>query len=125
MSAANRDTPIRSAPGNLSAAAALAADGAGGGGSGDPDKCSRDLIIQNKLGLHARPSARFVKVSNQYKADIWVEKDGELVNGKSIMGLMMLAAGQGTKLRVTAEGPDAQKAVEDLEHLVKTRFDEE
>ena len=75
--------------------------------------------------MHARPSARFVKVSNRYKSEIWVEKDGEQVNGKSIMGLMMLAAGQGSKLRVTAEGPDAEKAIEDLEHLVQTRFDEE
>ena len=52
----------------------------------------------NALGMHARPSARFVKVSNRYKAEIWVEKDGEQVNGKSIMGLMMLAAGPGLKI---------------------------
>ncbi len=88
-------------------------------------KCSKELTILNALGMHARPSARFVKISNRYKAEIWVEKDGEQVNGKSIMGLMMLAAGQGSKLRVTAEGPDAEKAIEDLEHLVQTRFDEE
>ena len=89
------------------------------------EKCCKELTILNTLGMHARPSARFVKVSNRYKAEIWVEKDGEQVNGKSIMGLMMLAAGQGSKLRVTAEGPDAQKAIEDLEHLVQARFDEE
>ena len=88
-------------------------------------KCSKELTILNALGMHARPSARFVKISNRYKSDIWVEKDGEQVNGKSIMGLMMLAAGQGSKLRVTAEGPDAEKAIEDLEHLVQARFDEE
>ena len=88
-------------------------------------KCCKDLVILNKLGMHARPSARFVKISNRYKADIFVEKDGEQVNGKSIMGLMMLAAGQGSKLRVTAEGPDAQAAIADLEQLVQTRFDEE
>ena len=88
-------------------------------------KCSKELTILNALGMHARPPARFVKVSNRYKAEIWVEKDGEQVNGKSIMGLMMLAAGQGSKLRVTAEGPDANEAVADLEHLVQTRFDEE
>ena len=97
--------------------------------SNDPSqsegKVSKDLVINNKLGMHARPSARFVKISNRYKAEIWVEKDGEQVNGKSIMGLMMLAAGQGSKLMVTAEGPDADKAIEDLEHLVQTRFDEE
>ncbi len=88
-------------------------------------KCCKDLVILNKLGMHARPSARFVKVSNRYKSEIVVEKDGEQVNGKSIMGLMMLAAGQGSKLRVTAEGPDAQQALADLEQLVQTRFDEE
>ena len=88
-------------------------------------KCSKDLVISNKLGMHARPSARFVKVSNRYKSEIWVEKDGEQVNGKSIMGLMMLAAGQGSKLHVTAEGPDAAQALDDLEHLVQTNFDEE
>ncbi len=88
-------------------------------------KCCKDLVILNKLGMHARPSARFVKISNRYKAEILVEKDGEQVNGKSIMGLMMLAAGQGSKLRVTAEGPDAQQAISDLEQLVQTRFDEE
>ncbi len=88
-------------------------------------KCCKDLTISNKLGMHARPSARFVKVSNRYKAEIWVEKDGEQVNGKSIMGLMMLAAGQGSKLRVTAEGPDAAQALDDLAHLIQTNFDEE
>ena len=89
------------------------------------DKCCKDLVISNKLGMHARPSARFVKVSNRYKAEIWVEKDGEQVNGKSIMGLMMLAAGQGSKLRVTAEGPDAVQALDDLEHLIESKFEEE
>ena len=88
-------------------------------------KCSKDLVINNKLGMHARPSARFVKVSNRYQSEIWVEKDGEQVNGKSIMGLMMLAAGQGSKLHVTAEGPDAVQALDDLEHLIKANFDEE
>lgn len=88
-------------------------------------KCSKDLVILNRLGMHARPSARFVKVSSQFKSDIWVEKDGEQVNGKSIMGLMMLAAGQGSKLRITAEGPDAETALQDIESLVQSRFDEE
>ena len=95
------------------------------GPSESEGKCSKDLAINNKLGMHARPSARFVKVSNRYKSEIWVEKDGEQVNGKSIMGLMMLAAGQGSKLHVTAEGPDAAQALEDLEHLIQANFDEE
>ena len=93
--------------------------------SDSEQKCCKDLVINNKLGMHARPSARFVKVSNRYKAEIWVEKDGEQVNGKSIMGLMMLAAGQGSKLRVTAEGPDAVQAIDDLEQLIQGNFDEE
>ena len=97
----------------------------GNADTSEEQKCCKDLVILNKLGMHARPSARFVKISNRYKAEILVEKDGEQVNGKSIMGLMMLAAGQGSKLRVTAEGPDAKAAIDDLEQLVQTRFDEE
>ncbi len=72
-------------------------------------KWVKELTIVNKLGLHARPSALFVKVCNRFKADIWVEKDGESVNGKSIMGLMMLAAGHGSKLRVTCTGTMGRK----------------
>lgn len=79
----------------------------------------------NKLGLHARPAAMFVRTANKHRADIWVEKDGEQVNGKSIMGLMMLAAGQGTKLMLSADGVDAEKAIHELELLIEKRFDEE
>ena len=64
--------------------------------TGPDKKISKEITILNRLGLHARPSAMFVKACNRYKCDIWVEKDGEQVNGKSIMGLMMLAAGQGS-----------------------------
>lgn len=88
-------------------------------------KASKEITIQNRLGLHARPSAMFVKVCNRFKSEIWVEKDGEQVNGKSIMGLMMLAAGQGSKLIVTCEGVDAEKAIEEIEALVARRFDED
>ena len=94
-------------------------------GSSSEQKCSKDLVILNRLGMHARPSARFVKLTSSFKSEIWVEKDGEQVNGKSIMGLMMLAAGQGSKLRVTAEGPDAETAMQNIENLVQSRFDEE
>ena len=79
----------------------------------------------NRLGLHARPSSMFVKASNRFKSEVWVEKDGEQVNGKSIMGLMMLAAGQGSKLLVSCEGPDAEMALAEIEALVLRRFDEE
>jgi phosphocarrier protein HPr len=90
-----------------------------------PDKIQKEVTIVNKLGLHARPAAMFVRVANKHRAEIWVEKDGEQVNGKSIMGLMMLAAGQGSKLLLSAEGSDADKAVKELELLIQGKFDEE
>jgi phosphocarrier protein len=93
-----------------------------------PDKSlalTRELLVSNKLGIHARPAALFVKTANRFACDIFVEKDGEKVNGKSIMGLMMLAAGPGSKLRVHAEGHDASQALAELEILVKRKFDEE
>src|ERR1700737_3575903 len=90
-----------------------------------PEKVKREVTIVNKLGLHARPAAMFARVANKHRAEIWVEKDGEQVNGKSIMGLMMLAAGQGTKLILSAEGADAEKALQELELLIGKRFDEE
>src|SRR3979490_131869 len=88
-------------------------------------KIEREVTIVNKLGLHARPAAMFVRIANKHRADIWVDKDGEQVNGKSIMGLMMLAAGQGTKLTLSAEGSDAEKAMQELECLIEKRFDED
>ncbi len=84
-----------------------------------------EMVVTNKLGLHARPAAMFVKISNQHDCDIWVEKDGEEVNGKSIMGLMMLAAGQGSRLTVSAEGKDAQKAIAALQELLASKFNED
>jgi phosphocarrier protein len=88
-------------------------------------KASKDLTIENRNGLHARPAALFVKTSSRFQAEVWVEKDGERVNGKSIMGLMMLAAGKGSILRVTAEGHDASNVLTELELLIQTRFGEE
>jgi phosphocarrier protein HPr len=85
----------------------------------------KDLLITNKLGIHARPAAMFVKTANRFACDVFVEKDGETINGKSIMGLMMLAAGPGSKLTVRAEGQDAAMAVSEIEQLVKRKFDEE
>ena len=86
---------------------------------------TRELTIINKLGVHARPAALFVKTANRYECEISVEKDGEKVNGKSIMGLMMLAAGPGSKLSVHAEGADAARAVSELESLLNRHFDED
>ncbi|MEZ5405459.1 MAG: HPr family phosphocarrier protein [Verrucomicrobiia bacterium] len=88
-------------------------------------KTAREFTILNKLGVHARPAAMFVKIANRFPCDIWVEKDGEEVNGKSIMGLMMLAAGCGSKIRVTALGQAAQDALDELEQLVINKFDED
>ncbi len=88
-------------------------------------RCSKEIVIQNRNGLHARPAAMFVKISSRYRADVWVEKDGERVNGKSIMGLMMLAAGKGSKLQLIAEGADADKVISEIENLIATRFGEE
>jgi len=86
---------------------------------------TKELTIVNKLGIHARPAAMFVKTANRFACDIFVEKEGEKVNGKSIMGLMMLAAGPGSKLTVLADGPDALQAIAELETLVKRKFDED
>jgi phosphocarrier protein len=86
---------------------------------------TRDFVVSNKLGVHARPAAMFVKIANRFNCDIFVEKDGERVNGKSIMGLMMLAAGPGSKLTVHANGQDASLALAELETLIKRKFDEE
>ena len=86
---------------------------------------TKELTVSNKLGIHARPAAMFVKTANRFTCDIFVEKDGEKVNGKSIMGLMMLAAGPGSKLTVHAEGPDASQAISELESLLKRKFDED
>ena len=88
-------------------------------------KVVKEITISNRLGLHARPSAMFVKICNRFRSDVWVEKDGEQVNGKSIMGLMMLAAGHGSKLRVTCEGADAEKVIQEIEALIERRFDED
>ncbi len=88
-------------------------------------KVEKEIAIVNRLGLHARPAAMFVRIASRHRSEIWVSKEGEEVNGKSIMGLMMLAAGQGSKLRIRCEGPDADKAMEELEGLINARFNEE
>lgn len=86
---------------------------------------SKELVVKNKLGIHARPAAMFVKTANKFHADLLVEKDGQEINGKSIMGLMMLAAGQGSKLKVTANGEDAARAIREIELLIDRKFDED
>jgi phosphocarrier protein HPr len=91
----------------------------------DAEFLTKELTILNKSGIHARPAAMFVKVANRYGCEIFVEKDGEKINGKSIMGLMMLAAGPGSKVTLHVRGTDASNALAELEALVKRKFDED
>ncbi len=87
---------------------------------------SQEFIVQNKMGIHARPAAMIVRIANTYSGEVWVDKDDEQVNGKSIMGLMMLAAGKGSKLTIRTEGPidTAEKMFLELEELFARRFEE-
>ncbi len=85
----------------------------------------REVTIINKLGLHARAAAKFVTVAARFASDIRVLRGQQAVNGKSIMGVMMLAAGKGTRLEIQAVGEDAEQALISLETLVKQRFDED
>jgi phosphocarrier protein HPr len=86
---------------------------------------SREIPIINKRGLHARASAKFVQMVERFTAEVWVTKGGETVGGTSIMGLMMLSAGPGTSIVVSAIGPDAQAAVDAIAALVASKFNEE
>ena len=96
-----------------------------GSRAAEAQKIEKEVAIVNRLGLHARPAAMFVRIASRHRAEIWVSKENEEVNGKSIMGLMMLAAGQGSKLHIRCEGPDADKAMEDIEALIKAGFNED
>ncbi len=87
-------------------------------------EAQRTLVVINKLGIHARPAAMIVRVANKYKADVIVEKEDEQVSGKSIMGLMMLAAGQGTELRFSATGEQAGVLLEEMHALFERKFEE-
>lgn len=79
---------------------------------------SKQVIVKNQQGLHARPAALFVQVANKFDATITVKKGKQKVNGKSIMGILMLAAGQGSEILLEAEGEDAQQAINELERIV-------
>lgn len=85
----------------------------------------REIAIVNKLGLHARAASKLVTEASKFQAEIRVAKDGREVSGKSIMGVMMLAAARGSRIRITAEGKDAREALDVLEELVRSRFGEE
>lgn len=84
-----------------------------------------EVRIVNRLGLHARPAAHFVRTSSRYDSEVYVVRDGVEINGKSIMGVMMLAAEQGATLRIRAEGDDAEAAIRELVDLVERGFDED
>ncbi len=84
----------------------------------------KELVVHNKMGIHARPAAMIVRITNKFKADVFVEKDEEQVNGKSIMGLMMLAAGKGSKVKFIATGEDGPQMLTELEQLFARKFDE-
>lgn len=85
----------------------------------------RTVVIANRYGLHARPAAEFVKLATRFRSSIMVRKDDLEVNGKSIMGMMMLAAEFGSELAIKADGADASEALDALEQLVTSRFGED
>jgi phosphocarrier protein len=91
----------------------------------EPIRAVKDVTILNKLGIHARPASKFVRIASRYHSEILVEKEGDTVNGKSIMGLMMLAAGPGSRITLRAEGDDANQALTELEDLVNRKFEED
>ena len=85
---------------------------------------SKELTIKNKLGLHARAAAMLVKTTNSFQSEVFIAKNGQKVNGKSIMGVMMLAAAKGSTIKVEATGPDATQLLEQVERLVDDLFGE-
>ncbi|AFI85320.1 HPr family phosphocarrier protein [Methylophaga nitratireducenticrescens] len=87
-------------------------------------KQEKIFTIINRLGLHARAAAKFVTTASEFSADIYVSRDDRQVNGKSIMGVMMLAAAKGTEIRVTAEGDDAESALQAIGELIADYFGE-
>jgi phosphocarrier protein HPr len=90
-----------------------------------PGALSTELPIINKRGLHARASAKFVQMVERFNAEVWVTRGGETVGGTSIMGLMMLSAGPGTTIKVSAAGPEAEAAIAAITELVASKFNEE
>jgi phosphocarrier protein HPr len=89
-----------------------------------PKKTSQKFQVLNELGLHARAAALFVKIASQFRSEILIQKGNQEVNGKSIMGILMLAAARGSQITVSAIGKDAQKALKELGKLIQDRFGE-
>ncbi|MEJ2186945.1 MAG: HPr family phosphocarrier protein [Gemmatimonadota bacterium] len=94
-------------------------------GREDGRPVEQTVVIRNRYGLHARPAAEFVKMAGGFECDVWVRRDDTEVNGKSIMGVMMLAAEPGAELTIRAEGADAEQALQQLVALVRNGFGEE
>ncbi|MBN1282299.1 MAG: HPr family phosphocarrier protein [Proteobacteria bacterium] len=92
---------------------------------GEQKKMIRSFVIRNTLGLHARAAAAFVKIANRFQSEILVRKEDSEVNGKSIMGVLMLAAAQGTEIAITARGDDSTEAMEALGKLIEEKFGED
>jgi len=84
----------------------------------------REVEIINKLGLHARASAKLTQVAGHFKANVWIGRNGRRVNAKSIMGVMMLAAAKGSKVMIETDGPDEEQAMDAVTQLIAARFDE-
>lgn len=84
----------------------------------------RDIEIKNKLGLHARAAAKLVHIAAKYKSDIKIRKNDEEVDGKSILGILLLAAGRGSTIKLKADGPDEREALDAIEKLIDDKFDE-
>lgn len=89
------------------------------------DVLQREFVIVNQYGIHARPAALLVRAATRYEAEVMIEKDGNRVSAKSIMGLMTLEASRGSKLLVTAVGPDAADALDEIAELIESKFGEE
>jgi phosphocarrier protein len=90
-----------------------------------PEAKAREFTVQNRMGIHTRPAAQIVRLANRFpEVEVTVSKDDESVNGKSIMGLMMLAAGQGSRLRFSAKGKDAASLLDEMDALFARKFDE-
>jgi phosphocarrier protein len=87
-------------------------------------RLQRSFVIVNTLGLHARAAAQLVQAANRYQAEVLVERDGQSVNGKSIMGVLMLAAAKGSEVQVSCEGADAEEAMASLARLIEAGFGE-
>lgn len=85
----------------------------------------RDFTISNRLGLHARPSAQLTQVASRFASEVWIARNGRRVNAKSIMGVLMLAAGKGTTVTVDADGPDEQAALDAVGALIESGFGED